>query len=313
MAFSLVVEVLDHAPEMTPAEGLILLAIAEETRRPGDVVGISSDTMARRTRGMGARGIRHALTRLAERGIEVRVPIGKGDDGRTLYTVPGCVPKYQLPRFPAPPGCGCSNCSTTTSQKADAQVPLPSRQADPQVPLDENQQVTGGGPTGPPTEVGGPTGPSEGLTSPPEGPTGPPEGPTGPPFSVRTVPSLSATASGAREEREKTHRNDQPRTPNLTATLASTYDATPNEVSAVLAAARRDGIRNLTAWLSSRAGQEDFPSRLAEHRHATTRTATTPLGCEQCRGGWIGEDDDIARKPCLRCKPHLARRFEGVR
>ncbi|WP_148085815.1 hypothetical protein [Actinocorallia herbida] len=46
----------------------------------------------------------------------------------------------------------------------------------------------------------------------------------------------------------------------------SEHSGTAEEVTAVLALARRDGIRNLVAWMSTPAGQEDFPRRLAELR-----------------------------------------------
>lgn len=187
MAFTLVEEVLDHAPVMTPAEGLVLVAIAEETRSPGEVVKISSGTMVRRTRGMTQSGIRKALTRLSERGIEVRVAIGKGDDGRPVYAVPGSVPKYRLPRFPAPSGCGCDNCDELRSGKGG-----------PQSPLKENAQVRQGGTAVPPLPEGGTTVPPGGTTVPPSPSHAMPSSLGGPPNASARLRALGASEDETR-------------------------------------------------------------------------------------------------------------------
>src|SRR5437868_11412457 len=125
MALELVKEVLNHAPPMTASERLILLAIAEGTRRPGQAWDISTDDMKRLTGGLAASTVRDALRRLAGRGIEARVQLtGKdgrpmyGKDGRPLYAVPGLAPAYRLPRFLAPPDCDCKSCKECRSQKA---------------------------------------------------------------------------------------------------------------------------------------------------------------------------------------------------
>lgn len=128
MSYKLVAEVLDHAPVMTPVEVLVLVAIAERTRDPDgesatvSTVDIAASEMTRRTRVTGS-AVRHAILRLAERGIDVRVPLRYLDDGKPLFTVPGRVPTYRLPRFRAPADCPCQTCS-----KAVPQPPLPANQ-----------------------------------------------------------------------------------------------------------------------------------------------------------------------------------------
>jgi len=137
VAYQLVNDVLDHAPGMTPAERLVLVAIAEETRSAGDVVKIPGSRMRRRAK-LGERGLRDVLTRLAKRGIEVRVPLGADRRGQPIYAVPGEVPKYRLPAFPAPTGCDCRD---------DCRPPM----YGPEPPY---AQVADGGVTAPPSPRG---------------------------------------------------------------------------------------------------------------------------------------------------------------
>lgn len=152
MAYELVEEVLDHAPAMTAAERLILVCIAEKARLPERAAKITGEELARRTGGsIGERGIRQALTRLAERGLEVRVPIGYDKHGGPVYAVPGRVRHFHVPHFrPAPGDCRCHGCRALdravflSSNEAEAQFHLPiaedgeeepqCRQAEPQFP-----------------------------------------------------------------------------------------------------------------------------------------------------------------------------------
>lgn len=96
---------------MTAAERLVLVAIAEKTRtKAREVVGIDVATLSRRTGGLDPSNIRAALRRLASRGIEVRVEVGRDRRGRPVYAHRGQAPRYRLPSFPVPPGCRCSSC-----------------------------------------------------------------------------------------------------------------------------------------------------------------------------------------------------------
>lgn len=132
--YQLVAEVLDHAPaDLTAAEVLILVAIGEETRTRGEHREIPVEDLARRAR-LDRRGLRVAVTRLAKRGIKVRVAIGVDRHGKPLYAVPGKAPRWVLPAFPPPPGCGCRTC-----QQGGATAPP---QGGTPAPPTENEQVT---------------------------------------------------------------------------------------------------------------------------------------------------------------------------
>lgn len=249
MGYELVEEVLDHAPTMSPAEGLVLIAIAEETRWPGEVRDISSSTMTRRTRGLSQSGIRKALSRLAARGVEVRVPLGQGEDGRPYYSVPGRSPAYRLPRFPAPEGCECVRCQ---EPKGGAQ----SR-------LEENPQVTEGGTPVPPSEQGGTTVHEGGTTGRPGGTRGTPGGTTVPP-----TPSHPGDPSLSGPERK----------------VMSAVDATVDETREIIRLIKRENQpRSLAAYVARMADNGDLDDLLARVRaEAAQRTArpSTPLAPE---------------------------------
>ncbi|MDQ7910759.1 hypothetical protein RB614_40340 [Phytohabitans sp. ZYX-F-186] len=109
MAYQLVAEVLDHAPPMTPAERLLLVAIAEQVRLPSRTRPIATEDLVRRV-GIEERGVRAALRRLAERGLDVRVVRGTDSRGLPVYATRGTLPQYRLPELPVPPGCSCAAC-----------------------------------------------------------------------------------------------------------------------------------------------------------------------------------------------------------
>jgi hypothetical protein len=121
MAYELVEEVFEHAPPMTAVERLILLAIAEQSRVADRMRMIDGDEMMRRSCVETARGLAHALARLAERGLEVRVPLGRDKRGAPVYAVTGQARLFKLPHLkPAPADCRCRMC-----RLADATVTLP--------------------------------------------------------------------------------------------------------------------------------------------------------------------------------------------
>jgi hypothetical protein len=99
VSIRLVVEVLDCAPDdLTPAERLVLVVLAEcandDTREgwPG------MDKISRRT-GLQPDSVRRVFQRLAKRGLEVRVPIGKDKRGRLVFAHEGAKTTYRIPRF----------------------------------------------------------------------------------------------------------------------------------------------------------------------------------------------------------------------
>ncbi len=122
MGVRLVVEVLDHVPpELGRPERLVLIAIAEKARDATRLAQCGRQFLLRRT-GLGPRGLRYVFERLAERGLEVRVPIGIDKLGRPLYAVPGVQSTYRVPLFAHAKG------ETNDPLKGELQV----RQADVQ-------------------------------------------------------------------------------------------------------------------------------------------------------------------------------------
>lgn len=99
MGVRLIVEVLDHAPpDLTPAERLVLVVLAESANDTTREAWPGMEALTRRS-GLTERGVRAALTRLAKRGHEVRVALGKDKNGRPVYSCPGKRTTYRLPRF----------------------------------------------------------------------------------------------------------------------------------------------------------------------------------------------------------------------
>jgi hypothetical protein len=160
MAYKLVKEVLDHAPDMTPAERLLLVCIAEECRGANRIREIPSEVLQRRT-GLGGRGLRDTVGRLDARGIKVRLRLSVDKHGKPVYAVPGRVCQWILPEFPPPAGCACDTCSAEVEpgrllpeeeeaprQQAEPQLQEAEpqrRQAEPQLPPNHPFQFPSGG------------------------------------------------------------------------------------------------------------------------------------------------------------------------
>ena len=128
MSHVLVSEVLDHAPaQLTALERLVLVVIAEAAQdrdRPGCPAREaypSMATLARRT-GAAPTSVRSALQRLAERGLEVRVPLTTDNTGRPVYAFRGRATRYRLPHL-RPVGDG-----------DDVTLPLTGAADDPSLP-----------------------------------------------------------------------------------------------------------------------------------------------------------------------------------
>lgn len=111
MAISLVVEVLDHAPrEMTQAELVVLVVLAEQAREDTRECWPGMELICHRSR-LQEDSVRKVFQRLAARGHEVRVAVGKSKSGQPIYAHHGARTLYRIPRF-AP--------STQNSQPLDA-------------------------------------------------------------------------------------------------------------------------------------------------------------------------------------------------
>lgn len=100
MGYRLYRHVLDHAPaDLTSGERLLLLVIADDANDDTRLGRPGTDLLTHRT-GIGSRGLRKALERLAERGFEVRVPITEDENGHPVFAVRGRRTTYRVPVFP---------------------------------------------------------------------------------------------------------------------------------------------------------------------------------------------------------------------
>ncbi|GAA2630003.1 hypothetical protein [Streptomyces axinellae] len=102
MGIKRVVEVLMHAPaDLTPAERMVLVAIGENVRdddpKRETWADFNAHVLAQRAGLNGQGSLKSALQRLAKRGLEVRIPLTSGKDGRALYAVPGKQCRYRFP------------------------------------------------------------------------------------------------------------------------------------------------------------------------------------------------------------------------
>lgn len=103
MGIKLIVEVLDHAPpELTPAERLLLVVLAEQCNDTTREWTPADGLVARRT-GLSPTGLRGAFQRLAKRELEVRVPVGTIAAGKRadqpVYSYPGRRTRYRIPHL----------------------------------------------------------------------------------------------------------------------------------------------------------------------------------------------------------------------
>lgn len=98
MSWSLVAEVLDLPVELTPAERLLLVCLAERANTETRECWPGGDELCRRT-GLTPRGLAAAFARLAARGMKVRVPVRPGATGRGAYSHPGRRKTYRLPEW----------------------------------------------------------------------------------------------------------------------------------------------------------------------------------------------------------------------
>ncbi|MGW6258620.1 hypothetical protein [Streptomyces sp. NPDC055085] len=212
MGIKRIVEVLDHVPEeLTAAERMVLVAIAENINdadpKRETWPDFNAGVLARRTGLTGDGALKRALQRLAKRGMEVRVPIATGKDGRLLYAVPGRQCRYRLPVLTGEVGA--------------------------------SPGVTEGGTTVPPrAPQGGTTVPPGGTTVPPKGgpqsrlagPQSPPSPPPHSPHSSLSVAEQVVRDSGvvAEDERETfidwINNNHSPRGPAWWRTVARNGD-----------------------------------------------------------------------------------------
>ncbi|MFD0902361.1 hypothetical protein [Actinomadura sediminis] len=112
MSGRLVGEVIDWlqtppAADLTMAEATVLMVIAERAHEKTREMWrhrIDDRTLYERIKAVtkqGDAGLSKTLQRLAARGLECRVPIAVGKDGRPVYAAKGRAMKFRLPELPA--------------------------------------------------------------------------------------------------------------------------------------------------------------------------------------------------------------------
>lgn len=138
MSHVLVSEVLNHSPaELTALERLVLVVIAEaaqERDRPGCPARESYPSMAilvRRT-GSAPTSVRSALQRLAERGLDVRVPLTTDSTGRPVYAFRGRATRYRLPHLRPQADEGDDGTSPLAKQGEHSSSPSSERRRRPE-------------------------------------------------------------------------------------------------------------------------------------------------------------------------------------
>jgi hypothetical protein len=258
MGYRLYRHVLDHAPaDLTSGERLLLLVIADDANDNTRSGWPGTDVLVHRT-GMGERGIRKAFERLAERGLEVRLPIAHAEDGRPVFAVRGRRTTYRIPVF---------------TPRADA----------PKAELPYRHSAEEGGTTVPPNdEKGGTTVPerrnhSSGKAEPQFPPS--PQSPHSPHHTPAHEGHQPADASRppSRTTKKTTEKNP----------LGIVMDATgATETEAQLLIDRlqaENDIRSLSKFLTHVADNGDLDAQLVKLRNSRRRRATVELCDEHTR------------------------------
>jgi hypothetical protein len=98
----LITEVLDYAPaDLTPAERIVLVALAEKANDTTRLVWTSrkesTQAMLLRRSGLSESGLRKVFGRLADKELEVRVPIGTDKHGRPVFAHEGRSTDFRVP------------------------------------------------------------------------------------------------------------------------------------------------------------------------------------------------------------------------
>ncbi|MGW1389984.1 hypothetical protein [Streptomyces griseoluteus] len=302
MGIKRVVDVLLHAPkDLTAAERMVLVAVGENVR-DGDPKlltwpDFNVNVLAERTGLTGKGSLKSALQRLGARGLEVRVPITSGKDGRPVYALPGKQCRY---RFPASL-VGEATTSPTEMEGEDRTSPGEDR-------------------TSP-----------KGRTQPRQGRTGPPPTPlpsTPPPLSAPARPAAPSELTERRQQQERdltdaadfleslpTPWTVGPRTAQAMA--AELLDMTrrqgwdlDDELTAKLTE-KPEGIRNHHQILRIRIA--DLPKRIK--KPAPRPSVPLPPWCGECADGAraaeregrlrLVYDDHGNGHPCPKCHPDM--------
>lgn len=264
--------------DLTPAERLVLLAVADEVRddRAGSNRGecVVTEALLCRKTGLSPDALKKAKQRLAARDLEVRVPLrdvcGKPQTdgrGRPTYAHEGHATRYALPVLALPRGGNTvPPLAGAASDGAEGEETRPPSGGNLVPPLGSSE--------------GGTWSPSGGNTVPPLPPVGgtqslrggnvfPQRGEHVPPDSLKTLKnplSLSPSPTRASDAAPRPERDKDPLVQQLVHVLRD-HHATAAEAAAVLAVVRSAGrISSLAAWAGSPTGQADAAARLVQLR-----------------------------------------------
>jgi hypothetical protein len=192
MTWQRVEAVFHHAPKPASDKGLaVLLYLAHKSTgrdmSKGVEVSVGIDELALATNAYGPK-LGEVVARLASDGIIGRKQIGMDKNGRPVYAHRGQPTTYIIPPWPAPTGCFCQNCRTTTVMTDPGKDPvgggpLPEQRTPPNGVLTERRT--------PPNGVLTPRkDPPRGGPCPKEGP--PPTGSPTEELPNRTKPTVEA-------------------------------------------------------------------------------------------------------------------------
>lgn len=132
MGIGLITEVLTCAPSaLGPSERMVLIVIAEDARdATRESWALKPEELGRRA-GLKPPALQKAFQRLAAAGLEVRVPLKIGKDGRPVYAYEGRKCTYCIPQFKrvesVPPSEEETN-STPSTQEAGTNSALPGQE-----------------------------------------------------------------------------------------------------------------------------------------------------------------------------------------
>lgn len=121
MGIRLVVAALDCPEDLTPAERLLLVALAEKaddtTRRVLWARGEDPRATLRRRTGQSESGLRKCFGRLAARGLDPRVPLGTDRRGRQVFSYEGTAVEFCLPLLPSGDPTGSALVDNPTERR----------------------------------------------------------------------------------------------------------------------------------------------------------------------------------------------------
>jgi hypothetical protein len=282
-------------PGLTPAERLILTVLALHAGDDGQ--SWPGPGLLCAETGLSERGLQDALARLARRGLEVRVPLAPGAEGRGAFAGPGRRRRFRLPEklqvTSEPAGQNIRSRHDVTKSpdqakhkpagQSDMVTPRRDRMVTPQRDLKtEQQKVFGGQPPDPPPGTGARTAAGDGSPDPPSPGKAPGDGatgyqdhpiPTSPVVAEPPAPRRTGTGPAARTDRD--HQDQDVKADPAGAGLDS--DRVPRErTRAGDACARPDCGQPVTGrqrYCSARCRKSEENRRRAERKNGRPATA----------------------------------------